>query len=136
MCAHTDSQNGIFTRRVYSTYIFDSRHPPLYPQVDGGGCYREKFFLIFIFLIFARNLRMSVLKLFFLFFLWLRSYSDSYSILFRISVVLTHYKFSLGIPYQLLSFLVLCSFDYDFGFTSYRWELRLRYNFSISHFRF
>ena len=33
----------------------------------------------------------------FLFFSWLRSYSDSYSILFRISVVLTHYKFSLDI---------------------------------------
>ena len=30
--------------------------PPPIPQVDGGGCYREKFFLIFIFLIFARNL--------------------------------------------------------------------------------
>ena len=29
-------------------------------------------------------------------------------------------KFSLGIPYQLLSFLVLYSFDYDLEFTSYR----------------
>ena len=85
LCAHTYGKIGTFTRRVYSAYILTRTPPPPIPQVDGGGCYREKFFLIFlnplstrsdytlilifIFLIFARNLRMSVLKLFFLFFL-------------------------------------------------------------------
>ena len=38
--------------------------PPPFPQVDGGGCYREKFFFIFIFW-FSLVHRMSVLKLFF-----------------------------------------------------------------------
>ena len=39
--------------------------PPPFPQVDtGGGCYREKFFLIFIFW-FSLVHRMSGLKLFF-----------------------------------------------------------------------
>ena len=70
--------------------------PPPIPQVDGGGCYREKFFL-FLFLWFARNLSGLCIENIFFIFLWLRSYSDSYSILFRISVVLTHYKFSLDI---------------------------------------
>ena len=48
LCAHTDSKNGIFTRRVYSAYIFDSIPPPPIPQVDDGGCYREKFFIFFV----------------------------------------------------------------------------------------
>ena len=51
----------------------------------------------------------SVLRIIFLFFLRLRSYSDSYSILFRISVVLTRYKFCsiftrLRFSYSLLIF--------------------------------
>ena len=87
-------------------HLFDSIPPPPIPQVDGGGYYREKFFFDFYFSDFARNLRMVGLRIFFefytrysylgkffLFFSWLRSYSDSYSILFRISVVLTHYNF-------------------------------------------
>ena len=41
--------------------------PPPFAQVDGGGCYREKFFLIFIFQILARIHRMSGLRIFFLF---------------------------------------------------------------------
>ena len=92
---------------------------------------------------------MSVLKLFFLNFtlviltpnnfLFFRfSYPIPTRILFFyfFKTLLQLVKFSLGIPYQLLSFLVLYSFDYDFEFTSYRWELWLRYNFSISYFRF
>ena len=52
----------------YIPLAFLTRTPPPFAQVDGGGCYREKFFLIFIFLIFARNLRMSGLRIFFYFF--------------------------------------------------------------------
>ena len=44
LCAHTDSKNGIFTRRVYMGYILTRTPPPPFAQVDGGGCYREKFF--------------------------------------------------------------------------------------------
>ena len=130
--------------------------PPPFPQVDGGGCYREKFFLILFFLILARYLVNGFLRLnnFFIFFwihnqlvliilrFWFYFFCFSYSIPTRIlffyffKTLLQLVKFSLGIPYQLLSFLVLYSFDYDFEFTSYRWELWLRYNFSISYFRF
>ena len=92
-------------------------HPP-FPQVDGGGCYREKFFLIFIFFRFSYSIPTRI------------------SFFYFFKTLLQLVKFSLGIPYQLLSFLVLYSFDYDFEFTSYRWELWLRYNFSISYFRF
>ena len=53
----------------YIPPTFSTRTPPTpIPQVDGGGCYREKFFLIFIFLIFARNLRMVGLRIFFEFY--------------------------------------------------------------------
>ena len=37
-------------------YFLTRTPPPSFAQVDDGGCYREKFFLIFIFQIFARNL--------------------------------------------------------------------------------
>ena len=57
--------------------------PPPFPQVDGGGCYREKFFLFF-------------------------------------KTLLQLVKFSLGIPYQLLSFLILYLSDFDLEFTSSR----------------
>ena len=127
---------------------FDSYPLPLFPQVHRGGCYREKFFFIFIFW-FSLVHRMSVLKLFF----WILHSLFLPRIIFYFFVspirfLLVFYffyffktlfqlvKFSLGIPYQLLSFLVLYSFDYGFEFTSYRWELWLRYNFSISYFRF
>lgn len=47
LCAHTDSKNGTFTRRVYSAYIFDSIPPPPFSAGWHGGCYPEKFFLFF-----------------------------------------------------------------------------------------
>lgn len=47
LCAHTDRKK----REIYPPSIFrlhfDSYHPPRFPQVDGGGCYREKFFYFF-----------------------------------------------------------------------------------------
>ena len=46
MCAHIGQNRHIY-RRVYTGYIFDSIPPPPFPQVDGGGCYRENFFLFF-----------------------------------------------------------------------------------------
>ena len=116
MCAHIGQNRDIYPPRIFRIH-FDSWHPPPIPQVDGGGCYREKFFLI---LFFRFSYSISTRILFFYFF----------------KTLLQLVKFSLGIPYQLLSFLVLYSFDYDFEFTSYRWELWLRYNFSISYFRF
>ena len=47
-------------------------------------------------------------------------------------------KFSLGIPYQLLSFLVLCSFDYDLGLLhiveNYGFDIISRFRISDSKF--
>ena len=118
LCAHTDSKNGIFTRRVYSAYIFDSYPLPLFRRLTMGGCYREKFFLILFFLILARYLVNGFLRLnnFFIFFVT-SFLSDSYSILFRISVVLTHYKFSLDILLVWFRYIFL---DYNFGFCVFR----------------
>ena len=48
-------------------------------------------------------------------------------------------KFSLGIPYQLLSFLVLCSFDYDLGLfhivENYGFDIISRFRISDSILR-
>ena len=53
----------------------------------------------------------------FLFFFVTSFLSDSYSILFRISVVLTHYKFSLDILLVWFRYIFL---DYNFGFCVFR----------------
>ena len=60
--------------------LFDSYPLPLFRRLTVGGCYREKFFLIFIFQILARIHRMSGLRIFFLFSLF--SHSISTRILF------------------------------------------------------
>ena len=112
---------GLLSRKFFSFLFFDFR--------SFTEClYWNYFFLNFTLVILTPNN--------FLFFRF--SYSISTRILFFyfFKTLLQLVKFSLGIPYQLLSFLVLYSFDYDFEFTSYRWELWLRYNFSISYFRF
>ena len=93
------------------------------------GLLSRKIFLIFIFLIFARNLSEvwieNILNFTlviltsnnFLFFFVTSFLSDSYSILFRISVVLTHYKFSLDILLVWFRYIFL---DYNFGFCVFR----------------
>ena len=69
MCAHIGQNRHIY-RRVYSAYILTRTPPPPFAQVDDGGCYREKFFLILFFLILARYLVNGFLRLnnFFIFF--------------------------------------------------------------------
>ena len=116
MCAHIGQNRDIY-RRVYTGYIFDSIPPPPIPQVDGGGCYREKFFFDFYFSDFARNLRMVGLRIFFEFYTRY-SYLEKFFYFFKTLLQLV--KFSLGIPYQLLSFLVLYLSDFDLEFTSSR----------------
>ena len=66
----------IFTRRVYSAYIFDSYPIPLLRRFIVGAAIEKNFFYFF-------------------------------------KTLLQLVKFWLSIPYQLLSFLVLYSFDYD-----------------------
>ena len=94
---------------------FDSYTPPPFAQVHRGGCYREKFFLIlffsfllfdfysyFIFFIFSILVWILVSTLFFrLSYLIISTrlkFVILYSILFfRLSIVLTRYKFLLNI---------------------------------------
>ena len=148
MCAHIGQNRHIY-RRVYSAYIFDSYTPSPYSAGSSWGLLSRKIFFDFYFSDFHSYLSEVWIEIIFLNFtlviltpnnfLFFRfSYSIPTRILFFyfFKTLLQLVKFSLGIPYQLLSFLVLYSFDYDFEFTSYRWELWLRYNFSISYFRF
>ena len=62
MCAHIRQNRHIYPPSIYWLH-FDSIPPPPIPQVDDGGCYREKFFLILFFLILSRNLVNGFLRL-------------------------------------------------------------------------
>ena len=46
VCAHIGQNRDIYPPSIFRLY-FDSRHPPPFPQVEDGGCYREKFFYFF-----------------------------------------------------------------------------------------
>ena len=128
MCAHIGQNRDIYPPSIFRLHFWLVPPPP-FGQVDMEGCYREKFFLIFIFPIFARNLSEvwieNILNFTlviltsnnFLFFFVTSFLSDSYSILFRISVVLTHYKFSLDILLVWFRYIFL---DYNFGFCVFR----------------
>ena len=94
LCAHTDSKNGIFTRRVYSAYIL-TRTPSPYSAGWRWGLLSRKIFSNFIFLILSRNLVNGFLRLnnFFIFsdsvivlvWFWLSDYRLIVSI-FNISI--------------------------------------------------
>ena len=128
----------------YIPLAFLTRTPSPYSAGSSWGLLSRKIFYFFLnplstrsnytsififFLIFARNHRMSGLKIFwilhslflpriiFLFFFVTSFLSDSYSILFRISIVLTHYKFSLDILLVWFRYIFL---DYNFGFCVFR----------------
>ena len=80
MCAHIGQNRDVYPPGIYGVHL-DSIPPPPFAQVDGGGCYREKFFLIFIFLIFARNLRISGLRIIFFIFQISSLYSSDFDFL-------------------------------------------------------
>ena len=44
VCAHIGQKRNIYPPSIFRLY-FDSIPPPPFAQVDGGGCYREKFFI-------------------------------------------------------------------------------------------
>ena len=81
------------------------------------GLLSRKIFFDFYFSDFARNLRMVGLRIFFEFYTRY-SYLEKFFYFFK--TLLQLIKFSLGIPYQLLSFLVLYLSDFDLEFTSSR----------------
>ena len=65
MCAHTDSKNGIFTRRVYSAYIL-TRTPSPFSAGSSWGLLSRKIFFDFIF--FVSPIRFLLVFYFFYFF--------------------------------------------------------------------
>ena len=81
ICVRTQIAKTEYLPAEYIRGTFWLVPPPPFPQVDGGGCYREKFFLI-LFLTFAHNLSevwieniifwilhsLFLLRIFFLFF--------------------------------------------------------------------
>ena len=48
LCAHTDSKNSTFTRRVYSAYIFDSYPLPLFRRLTVGAAIEKNFLFFFV----------------------------------------------------------------------------------------
>ena len=143
LCAHTDSKIGIFNRRVYSAYILTRTPPPPFAQVDGGGCYREKFFLIFIFW-FARNLSDVWIEIIFLnftlvilisnFFSFLPFDFYSYFIFFIFSdfvIVLVWFWLSnYKLIISMLNLLILTRFGYAWLYSSTR-LIFARYSLSV-----
>ena len=112
LCAHTYGKIGTFTAE-YIPPTFLTRTPSPFCAGSSWGLLSRKIFY---------------------FFSWLRSYSDSYPILFRISVVLTHYKFSLDILLVWFRYIFL---DYNFGFCVFRFYISTRfYSLNIHRINF
>ena len=113
LCAHTYGKIGTFTAE-YIPPPFWLVPPPPFPQVDGGGCYREKFFIFF--LIFVWILVSTLFfRLSYLIISTRLKFVILYSILFfRLSIVSTRYKLSLDI-HHLFRFIFI-----TFGFLDFR----------------
>ena len=107
VCAHIGQKRHIYPPSIFHIH-FDSRHPPPFAQVDGGGYYREKFFYFF----YSRLDFVSTLffRLSYLIISTRLKFVILYSILFfGISIVSTRYKFCsiftrLRFSYSLLNF--------------------------------
>ena len=81
LCAHTDSKNGIFTRRVYSACIFDSYPLPLFRRLTVGAAIEKNFFW-FLFFRFRYRTRFDCYfdSRFILVWFWFRIYFISFTI--------------------------------------------------------
>ena len=124
MCAHIGQNRNIYPPSIFRL-LFDSRHPPPFAQVDGGGCYREKFFLFFWLrfrILFFQNPNFNSISF--------ARYSSS-----DFSLCIISYWFSLWI--LIFSFTILDS-DYNFGFCVFRFYISTRFysfNFYSHQFR-
>ena len=140
MCAHIGQNRHIYPPSIFRLH-FRLVPPPPFPQVDGGGCYREKFFLILFFLILSRNLVNGFLRLnnFFIFsdfviilvWFWLSDYRLIISI-FNL-LILTRFGYSWLSSSTRLCF-ALCLLVYD---SLIRFWISTRINFDLfQHCRF
>ena len=129
-CVRTQIAKSAHLPAEYIPPTFSTRiPPPPIPQVDGGGCYREKFFLIFIFLIrsYSQNVWIEIILNFTLVILtsnnfFCFSYSISTRILFflffQIFVLVIQYKLSFRLAYKFrliftrLIFVIFSSYQF------------------------
>ena len=124
MCAHIGQKRDIYPPSIFRL-LFDSYPLPPFAQVDGGGCYREKFFLFFWLrfrILFFQNPNFNSLSF--------AQYSSS-----DFSLCIISYWFSLWI--LIFSFTILDS-DYNFGFCIFRFYISTRFysfNFYSHQFR-
>ena len=117
MCAHIGQKRDIYPPSIFRL-LFDSYPLPPFAQVDGGGCYRENFFLFFwlrfgflFFSDFARIYRMFGLRIFFSFILFdfysyfiFLFFLFSFGFLFRLcfQIILFNYFDSIKVRYLIL----------------------------------
>ena len=126
LCAHTDSKIGIFTRRVYTWYIFDSYPLPLFRRLTVGAAI-EKIFFEFFFWIHYQLVLIILRFLFFLIFVWILVST----LFFRLSYLIISTRLKFVILYSILFFrLSIVSTRYKFCsiFT------RLRFSYSLLNF--
>ena len=107
ICVRTQIAKTWYLPAEYIPHTFLTRTPSPFSAGWHGGLLSRKIFFFFFFLIFTRISQKSGLRIFFLFSRF--SYSIPTRILFFyfFKTLLQLVKFSLGIPYRLLSFLVL-----------------------------
>ena len=114
----------MFTRRVYSAYIFDSHTPPPIPQVHRGGCYREKFFLILFFV--SPILFLLVFYFFIFFYSRLDSCFDSV-----FQIYLFNYFDSIKIRHLVLDFIFQTPYRLNSHTSFHSISTRLRFSYSL-----
>ena len=114
LCAHTDSKNGIFTRRVYSACIFDSYPLPLFRRLTMGAAIEKNFFQFSDFVLefyFFQNPNFDSLSF--------ARYSSS-----NFSLCIISYWFSLWI---LIFLFTIFDSDYNYGFCVFRFYISTRF---------
>ena len=98
LCAHTDSKNGIFTRRVLTPYIFDSYTPSPFCAGSSWGLLSRKIFLFFS--------RYNSILFFF------KLSTFRLAVIFYLCVILVWFP----VEFNYLVYITISGFDYNFGF--------------------
>ena len=114
ICVRTHRAKTGYLSAEYIPPTFWLVPPPPFAQVDGGGCYREKFFLFFWLrfrILFFQNPNFNSISF--------AQYSSS-----DFSLCIISYWFSLWI--LIFSFAIFDS-DYNFGFCVFRFYISTRF---------
>ena len=96
VCAHIGQNRHIYPPSIFRIH-FDSIPPTPFPQVDGGGCYREKFFLFFLVITRFYFFKLSTFRL---------------AVIFYLCVILVWFP----VEFNYLVYITISGVDYNFGF--------------------